>query len=77
LGITKRGDRYLRKLLVHGARSALRMTPKREDPRSQWIERLRHRSHENVAAVALAAKTARTLWAVLAYEREYDPKFAA
>lgn len=63
MGITKRGDRYLRKLLVHGARSALRITPKRDDPKSQWIERLRNRSHENVASVALAAKNARTLWA--------------
>ena len=73
MGITKRGDRYLRKLLVHGARSALRMTPKRDDPKSQWIERLRNRSHENVASVALAAKNARTLWAILAYDRDYDP----
>lgn len=77
MGITKRGDRYLRKLLVHGARSALRVTPKRDDPKSQWVERLRDRSHENVAAVALAAKNARTLWAMLAYDREYDPRLAA
>lgn len=73
MGITKRGDRYLRKLLVHGARSALRVTPKREDPKSRWIERLRERSHENVASVALAAKNARTLWALLANETDYDP----
>ena len=56
MGITKRGDRYLRKLLVHGARSALRVTSKRDDPKSRWIERLRGRTHENVASVALAAK---------------------
>jgi len=77
MGITKRGDRYLRKLLVHGARSALRVTPKRNDSKSHWVESLRQRSHENVAAVALAAKNARTLWALLAHDRQYDPQFAA
>jgi transposase len=76
LGITKRGDVYLRKLLVHGARSALRATPKRSDRKSLWVERLRSRSHENVAAVALAAKNARVLWALLAHDQPYEIKAA-
>lgn len=77
LGITKRGDCYLRKLLVHGARSALRVTPQRQDRKSRWVEGVKARSHENVAAVALAAKNARILWALLAHERNYEPALAA
>jgi transposase len=73
LGITKRGDCYLRKLLVHGARCALRVTPQRQDRKSRWVENIRSRSHENVAAVALAAKNARILWALLAHETNYEP----
>jgi len=65
LGITKRGDVYLRTLLVHGARSAMRHTPKRNDPKSRWVEQLRKRRGENIAAVALAAKHARILWALM------------
>jgi transposase len=65
LGISKRGDAYLRTLLVHGARSAMRLTPKRSDPKSRWVEQLRKRRGENIAAVALAAKHARILWALM------------
>lgn len=65
LGITKRGDVYLRTLLVHGARSIMRHTPKRNDPKSRWVEQLRKRRGENIAAVALAAKHARILWALM------------
>ena len=65
LGISKRGDVYLRTLLVHGARSAMRHTPKRNDPKSRWVEQLRQRRGENIAAVALAAKHARILWALM------------
>ena len=75
LGITKRGDSYLRKLLVHGARSALRVTPKRRDPKSLWVERIRERAHENVAVVALAAKHARIMWALLAHDSEYQTDY--
>ena len=64
-GISKRGDVYLRTLLVHGARSAMRHTPKRNDPKSRWVEQLRKRRGENIAAVALAAKHARILWALM------------
>ena len=77
LGITKRGDCYLRKLLVHGARSALRVTPRRLDRKSRWVESLRARSHENVAAVALAAKNAWILWSLLAHEGNYEPMISA
>jgi transposase len=65
LGISKRGDVYLRTLLVHGARSAMRHTPKRDDPKSRWVEQIRKRRGENIAAVALAAKHARILWALM------------
>ncbi len=76
-GITKRGDCYLRKLLIHGARSALRVTPRRQDRKSRWVEALRARTHDNVAAVALAAKNTRILWSLLANEGEYNPVLPA
>lgn len=70
-GISKRGDTYLRTLLVHGARSVLRV---RKEP-DTWAERLQSRRPLNVAVVAQANKTARTIWAVLArgvaYERNH------
>ena len=67
LSITKRGDPYLRKLLVHGARSALRVAPRHEDPISRWALSVRERRGANRAAVALANKLARRLWASLRY----------
>jgi transposase len=74
LGISKRGDAYLRTLLVHGARSAMRLSPKRNDPKSRWVEQLRKRRGENIAAVALAAKHARILWALMVKgERSAQP----
>ncbi|MFZ5698556.1 MAG: IS110 family transposase [Pseudomonadota bacterium] len=69
--ISKRGDVYLRTLLIHGARSALRLTMNKRDPKSQWAEGLKLRSGNNIAAVALAAKHARIIWAMLARETEY------
>lgn len=69
--ISKRGDVYLRTLLIHGARSALRLTMNKSDPKSQWAEDLKLRSGNNIAAVALAAKHARIIWAMLARETEY------
>jgi transposase len=74
LGISKRGDVYLRTLLVHGARSAMRHTPKGNDPKSRWVEQLRKRRGENIAAVALAAKHARILWALMARGETYSPQ---
>jgi len=73
LGISKRGDVYLRTLLVHGARSAMRHTPKRNDPKSRWVEQLRKRRGENIAAVALAAKHARILWALMVRGESFSP----
>ena len=59
LGISKRGDAYLRTLLIHGARSVLRVAGNKEDPRSRWIQSLCGRRNKNIAAVALANKNAR------------------
>jgi transposase len=71
--ITKRGDVTLRTLLIHGARSVLRTAASRRDRKSIWAEALRKRSGNNVAAVALAAKNARIIWALLARSTEYRP----
>ena len=60
LGISKRGDRYLRTLLIHGARSALLAAVRRADRRSRWALSVKDRRGSNVAAVALANKNART-----------------
>ena len=69
--ITKQGNVMLRTLLVHGARSAVRVANKKRDPRSLWINRLQSRSHGNVAAVALANKNARIAWAILNHNENY------
>ena len=71
--ITRQGDGYLRTLLVHGARSHLRVVDKKTDAKSDWARRLKERRHVNVAAVALAAKHARIAWAILAHGTEYRP----
>lgn len=68
LGISKRGDGYLRKLLVHGARAVIQFNDKRavKDRRSEWLHHLVERRGKNRAAVALANKNARTAWVVMA-----------
>jgi transposase len=71
LGISKRGDAYLRTLLIHGARAVLRTTPNKTDRQSQWVERIRQRRHANIAAVALANKNARIAWAILTRQTDY------
>lgn len=71
LGITKRGDRYLRTLLIHGARAAVRAAANKDDNRSRWINALSERRNKNIAAVALANKNARILWAMLVTQEEY------
>ena len=71
--ITRQGDRYLRTLLVHGARAYLRVVDKKTDGKSVWAQRLKERRHINVVAVALAAKHARIAWAMLAKGTEYLP----
>lgn len=65
LGITKRGNVYLRKILIHGARAALPSLSSRETPLGAWLRGLRARVHVNTAVVALANKLARIVWAVL------------
>jgi len=77
MGISKRGDAYLRKLLVHGARAAVRTAPGKTDPLSCWINALLERRHTNVVVVALANKTARMAWALLRYDRDYDDNWSA
>lgn len=72
-GISKRGDRYLRTLLIHGARSQL---TKRKNP-GPWAEQLKKRRPLNVVAVALANKMARTIWAVLAHGRAYQREYVS
>ena len=71
LGISKRGDTYLRTLLIHGARAVL--TSNKAPP--EWALRLAERRPANVATVALANKTARTIWALLAHDRDYQRDF--
>lgn len=71
--ITRQGDRYLRTLLVHGARAYLRVIDRKTDTKGAWARRLKQRRHVNVAAVALAAKHARIAWAILAHGTDYRP----
>jgi transposase len=71
LGISKRGDKYLRMLFIHGARSALRAAAQKTDRRSRWVRALAQRRGVNRATVALANKNARTAWAILRYGTEY------
>jgi len=65
LGISKRGDRYLRSLLIHGARAVVNAAQKKDDPLSRWINRLRENRGMNKATVAYANKMARIGWAIL------------
>ena len=71
LGISKRGDRYLRSLLVHGARAVLRRAAHRDDRLSRWVTRLKATRGTNKATVALANKLARIGWAVTRTETQY------
>lgn len=72
-GISKRGDRYLRTLMIHGARAALSRAGGKQDPRSLWLGKIQQRRHPNVAAVALANKKARIAWAMLSGGTSYEP----
>nr|WP_225170548.1 IS110 family transposase [Ensifer sp. IC4062] len=72
-GISKRGDRYLRTLMIPGARAALSRAGGKQDPRSLWLGKMRQRRHPNVAAVALANKNARIVWAMLSGDTAYEP----
>ena len=74
LGISKRGDIYLRTLLIHGARSVIYRSGQKENPtdRQGWLNQLTQRRNKNVAAVALANKNARIVWALLNHNRDYQ-----
>jgi transposase len=73
LGISKRGDRYLRKLLIHGARAVVRTVEGKQDGRSRWLQGLIVRRGKNRAGVAQANKTARVAWVLLAKGERYRP----
>jgi transposase len=83
LGISKRGDRYLRTLLIHGARSVVSAQKKRVQKKQQqpterdesWLSRLLSRRHPNVAAVALANKNVRIVWAMLVHGRSFHAQW--
>jgi transposase len=77
LGISKRGNSYLRRLFVHGARAVLQQSAKQSSGLSAWLAQLTARTHRNVAAVALANKLARIAWAVLASNEVYRPPVLA
>src|SRR5215510_5539451 len=76
-GISKRGDMYLRTLLIHGARAVLRVTSRHTDPTATWLKRIQVRRNTNIAVVALANKHARIVWALLANDRDYKPDYAS
>ena len=73
LGISKRGNKYLRKQLIHGARSVVLQAVNKTDPLSLWINRIRQERGWNKAVVALANKMARIGWAVLRHGTRYQP----
>jgi transposase len=72
VGITKRGNKYLRKLLIHGARSALPLLAKSATALGHWLRALMGRVHRNAAVVALANKLARIVWAVLRHGKGFN-----
>jgi len=76
LGISKRGDVYLRTLMIHGARAVVARAKHKDDQLSRWVTGIATKRHPNVAAVALANKNARMAWAMLRHETDYDPDFA-
>jgi len=76
-GITKRGDSYLRSILIHGARAVVSTAHRKDDRLSVWMSELKERRHTNVAAVALANKTVRIAWAMLRNGTDYEPELAA
>lgn len=73
VGITKRGNKYLRKLLIHGARSVLPVLAASTTPLGDWLQRLLKRMHKNAAVVALANKLARIVWVVLRRGAAFSP----
>ncbi len=77
LGISKRGNSYLRRLFVQGARAVMRFQAKQSSGLSAWLAQLTSRTHHNIVTVALANKLARMAWAVLAKDEPYRPPVLA
>lgn len=71
--ISKKGDSYLRMLVIHGARAALNACKTKTDRRSEWVNQLQARRNTNIATVALANKNARIIWAILSRGESYQP----
>ncbi|MCE3230299.1 MAG: transposase [Alphaproteobacteria bacterium] len=74
LGISKRGDRYLRSLLIHGARAVVKRAEHKLDTMSCWIRGLKERRGYNKACVAVANKNCRILWALMAHDSCYEAR---
>ncbi len=77
LGISKRGDTYLRTLLIHGARSVIARLKGKAGYEKSWLGQLLARRHHNIAACALANNNARVVWALFAHNRAYESAYAA
>lgn len=75
-GMSKRGDRYLRTLLIHGARSVVAHVANKNDGLSLWIKKLIERRGTNKAVVAIANKNARIAWHLIVKEETYNPRLA-
>lgn len=76
LGISKRGDSYLRTLLIHGGRSVVHNAHRHQDKRSRWVGDIKQRRGQNISAVAVANKNARVVWALLSRQTNYEAKAA-
>ncbi len=72
LSISKRGDTYIRTLLIHGGRNVVRHIGSKEDSKSRWIRNIKERRGKNIAAVAVANKNARVIWALLTKGKRYE-----
>jgi len=72
-GISKHGSRYVRTLLIHEVRAVVQRAERRTDTQGRWLCALKQRKGTNVAAVALANKNARVIWALLAHDEGYRP----
>ncbi|MCF6252265.1 MAG: IS110 family transposase [Methylococcaceae bacterium] len=77
MGISKRGDSHLRTLLMNGATSVINVVGKKNDPKSQWVNNLLCRMHQNKVKVALANKMVRIAWVILAKGETYKPERAS
>ena len=75
--ITKRGDDYLRTLLIQGAKAAVMSAHKRDDAISRWLVQLTARVGWQKACVAMANKNARILWALMTLDERFDPNYVS